>query len=208
MTRLDDYLGPLDRGVWEVAVPKETVTEPLGPAWKRSRLNVPSPGTIASYRNGRYHVHETKEEWRVHLDRYDPTVHPFLHLVDDAPLLLMISDTFMTLVLDTRRRDVQDTAGILAAQRFIWQEQGLYGLVLVLAGLFILANPFRFFLNMFEIFIPLAITGFGILFLLRAYRPGGRGSREGAAPGQRWACSVPASSHFSCPLPSGSSPSS
>ena len=35
-------------------------------------------------------------EWRVHLDRYDPKVHPLLHLVDDAPLLLMISDTFMT----------------------------------------------------------------------------------------------------------------
>ena len=84
--------------MWEVAIPKESVTVPLDAGWKKSALNVPSPGTIASYRKGQYHVHETKDEWKVHLDRYDPDEHPVMHLLDDAPLLLMIGDTFITLI--------------------------------------------------------------------------------------------------------------
>ena len=79
---------------------------------------------------GRFHVHETKTEWRVHLDRYDPQKNPLMHLVDDAPLLLMISDTFMTLVMDTKRTEIKKTADILRTQRFIWQEQVVFGLVL------------------------------------------------------------------------------
>jgi hypothetical protein len=69
MTRLDEFLEPLHHGVWEVAVPKDSVTEPLDSGWEKSKINVPSPGTIDSYRKGQYHVHETATEWRVHLDR-------------------------------------------------------------------------------------------------------------------------------------------
>ncbi|HEU17517.1 MAG TPA: hypothetical protein ENO06_02160, partial [Methanolinea sp.] len=68
-------------------------------------LNIPSPGTIASYRKGLYHVHETTTEWRVHLDRRDPKVHPVWHLIDDAPLLLMIGGTFRALFMDVRARN-------------------------------------------------------------------------------------------------------
>src|SRR5512138_2059168 len=110
MTMLDEFLEPLDHGVWEVTVPRGRVTTPLPAAWALSRINVPSPGTLASYRNGRYHAHETATEWRVHLDRYDPKEHPVLHLADDAPLLLMISDTFMTLIMETRRSSIRDPA--------------------------------------------------------------------------------------------------
>lgn len=172
MTRLDDFLQPLHEGVWEVVVPKDQVTESPDAGWKRSKINVPSPGTIASYRKGRFHVHETKTEWRVHLDRYDPEAHPLLHLVDDAPLLLMISDTFMTLIMDTRRSEMKGTAAVLKTQRFIWQEQVVSGLVLVLAGLFILNNPFRFFENLFELFIPLAIIALSLLVFRKAFRAG------------------------------------
>jgi len=119
---LDDFLEPLSQGIWEVVIPKDTVTEPLDTGWRKSAINVPSPGTIASYRKGRFHVHETKTEWRVHLDRYDPKKNPVMHLVDDAPLILMISDTFMTLVMDTKRTAIRNTADILRTQRFIWQE--------------------------------------------------------------------------------------
>jgi len=170
VTRLDDLLEPLHQGVWEVAVPKELVTEPPGPSWKRSALNVPSPGTIASFRKGRFHAHETTTEWRVHLDRYDPEVHPLLHLVDDAPLLLMISDTFMTLVMNTRRSEITATANIPKAQRFIWQEQVLSGFLLGLVGLDIVADPFLFFRNIFEIFIPSALILLAALVIVRAVR--------------------------------------
>ena len=53
---------------------------------------------------GQYDVHETATEWRVHLDNHDPKYHPLLHLIDDAPLLLMIGDTFVTLVSGTRNK--------------------------------------------------------------------------------------------------------
>jgi len=90
MTRLDDFLGPLHQGVWEVVVPKQEVTEPLDESWKKSEINVPSPEMVASYRKGQYHTHETKEEWKTHMDRYDPETSPGMHLVDDAPLVLML----------------------------------------------------------------------------------------------------------------------
>lgn len=165
MTRLDDCLEPLHRGVWEVIVPKESITEPLDSGWKRSAINVPSPGTRASYRKGRYHVHETGTEWRVHLDRHDPGTSPLLHLVDDAPLILMIGDTFMTLITETRRAELRNTGDILRLQRFIWQQQVVIGLVLLLAGLHILKNPFTFFRNIFEVIIPVAIISLAILVL-------------------------------------------
>lgn len=172
MTRLDDCLEPLSRGIWEVAIPKDLVTEPLDAGWIESRINVPSPGTIASYRKGRFHVHETRTGWRVHLDRYDPKKRPLLHLIDDAPLLLIISDTFMTLVMDTRRTDHETTAETLKTQRFIWQEQVVYGILLGLIGLFILNNPLLAFKQIFGLVLPLAILGVSVTFFARAFRAG------------------------------------
>ncbi|MFA4860699.1 hypothetical protein [Methanoregula sp.] len=172
MTRLDDLLDPLSQGIWEVEIPKASVTEPLDAGWIRSRINVPSPGTIASFRKGRFHVHETRTGWRVHLDRYDPKRNPLLHLIDDAPLVLMISDTFMTLIMDTRRVDNESMAETLATQRFIWQEQVVYGLLLLIVGLFILNNPVRIFKNIFELLLPLAILCIAGMIFIRTIRAG------------------------------------
>jgi uncharacterized membrane protein HdeD (DUF308 family) len=171
VTKLDDFLGPLHEGVWEVVVPKDTVSEPLDTGWKKSGINVPSPGTLASYRKARYHVHETKTEWRVHLDRYDPKANPLLHLIDDAPLILMISDTFMTLILDTRRTEQRNTEDVLTTQRFLWQEQVIAGLVSGFTGFFIAGNPALFFSQIFELIIPLAITCLAVMVLARAIHP-------------------------------------
>lgn len=85
MAHLDEFLGALHQGVWEVVVPRSAVTEPLVPEWQQSAINVPSPGTIASFRKGQYHAHETEQDYRVHMDRYNPEKNPFMHLVDDAP---------------------------------------------------------------------------------------------------------------------------
>lgn len=170
MTGLDDFLEPLSQGVWEVVIPKDMVTEPPGTGWKKSKINVPSPGTLACYRKARFHAHETKTGWRVHLDRYDPEVHPLLHLVDDAPLVLMISDTFMTLIMNTRRSEIKNTDEILKTQRFIWQEQVFSGLVLGPVGLFIVLNPFAFLKNTFELILPLTLICLAVFVLVRAVR--------------------------------------
>jgi uncharacterized membrane protein HdeD (DUF308 family) len=143
-------------------VPKESVTEPLDPGWVKSPINVPSPGTIASYRKGQYHCHEQQTKWHVHLDNHDPKVHPYLHLVDDAPLLLMIGDTAVTLIAGTRKK-TGDEKDILVGQERSWKEQVLVGALLMLVGVFIVSNPLFTFKGIVQFLVPLAIVGLGIV---------------------------------------------
>ena len=164
MTTLDEFLGPLNDGVWEVIVPKESVTEPLDAGWVKSPINVPTPGTIASYRKGQYHVHEQQTEWHVHLDNHDPKVHPYLHLIDDAPLLLMIGDTVITLVSGTRKKTGNEKE-ILEDQKRSWKEQALIGILLMLVGIFVVVNPLLSFKGLMHLLVPLAVISLGIITL-------------------------------------------
>jgi uncharacterized membrane protein HdeD (DUF308 family) len=145
-----------------VIVPKASVTEPLDSGWEKSQVNVPSPGTIASYRKGQYHAHEQETEWHVHLDNHDPKLHPYLHLVDDAPLLLMIGDTILTLIAGTRKKRGSEQE-ILEDQKRSWKHQVLVGVLLLLVGVFITANPLLTFVGIMQLLIPLAIIGLGIV---------------------------------------------
>lgn len=169
MSSLDEFLGPLHHGVWEVEIPKESVTEPLDQGWEVSRINIPSPGTIASYRKGQYHVHETDTEWRVHLDNHDPKRHPILHLIDDAPLLLMIGDTFGTLIASTRNKTGEE-AKILEEQSKAWKDQVLIGLFIILVGIFVITNPLLTFKGITRLFVPLVIVGLGIFTIMKSVR--------------------------------------
>ena len=169
MSSLDEFLGPLHHGVWEVEIPKESVTEPLDQGWEVSRINIPSPGTIASYRKGKYHVHETATQWRVHLDNHDPKHHPILHLIDDAPLLLMIGDTFGTLIATTRKKTGNE-AKILEGQSKAWKDQVLIGLFIILVGIFVVTNPLLTFKGITRLFVPLVIIGLGIFTITKSVR--------------------------------------
>ena len=143
-------------------VPKESVTEPLDAGWVKSPINVPTPGTIASYRKGQFHVHEQQAEWHVHLDNHDPKVHPYLHLIDDAPLLLMIGDTVITLIAGTRKKTGNEKE-ILEDQKRSWKEQVLIGVLLMLVGIFIVVNPMLSFKGLMNLMVPLAIISLGII---------------------------------------------
>jgi len=162
---LDNFLEPLHNGVWEVEVPKASVTEPLDPGWKRSAINVPTPGTIASYRKERYHVHETATEWKVHLDRYDPAVHPVMHLVDDAPLVFMIAATFVALVDDVWRTNPEDTRAVLEEQTTAWQMLVLFGCAGMATGAFVVLNPLLSFSSIVHLLMPLVFIVLGILIV-------------------------------------------
>lgn len=163
MSKLEDFLEPLNQGVWEVSVSKDSVTEPLGTDWKKSAINVPSHGTVASFRKGQYHVHETRTEWKVHLDRYDPKKHPVMHLLDDAPLLLMVGDTFVTLISDIRSNKTTDTKEILKQQNKSWHLQVIAGIFLALIGFNISSDPMTAFLGITYVIIPLSVTVFGLI---------------------------------------------
>ncbi|NLX49556.1 MAG: hypothetical protein GXY82_06750 [Methanospirillum sp.] len=181
MPPLIDFLSPLHHGVWEVTVPKRDVTEPLIPPWKPSPVNVPSPGTIASYRNGQYHAHETGDDYRVHLDRYDPKSHPVMHLVSDAPLALMLVETMVTLVVtakDARSRD--PAARLLDLRISAWMRLALGGLVLALGTVMLLlalGTPGI----LFRAIIPALVVAAGLLMLAnggRLHVGGGSGTRQ------------------------------
>ena len=169
MPPLTDFLGPLHQGVWEVIVPHDSVTEPLEPTWKRSAINVPSPGTIASYRNGQYHAHETEQDYRVHMDRYDPDRNPIMHLVDDAPLALMIFETMETLALSAKDARHEDpVANIIDLRLSGWMRMLVGGLIFLLgAGMLLLEYDVELF---FSVVIPGLVVMTGVVLLANGIR--------------------------------------
>ncbi|MDN7023650.1 hypothetical protein FGU65_01835 [Methanoculleus sp. FWC-SCC1] len=167
MTRLDDYLEPLHQGVWEVAVAKDSVTELLDDGWTKSALNLPTPGTIASYRKGQYHVHETAAEWRVHLDRYDPKSHPVLHLVDDAPLVFMISGTFLAVITDMKSALRGETSSRVRAQTAAWQVLVLAGFCMMLIGVLIGVDPLSSFEEIVIFAVRMSLLGLALVVIGR-----------------------------------------
>ncbi len=169
MQRLEDLLEPLHDGVWEVVVPKSEVLSPLSENWVLSRMNIPSPGTIASYRFGQYHLHETESEYRVHLDRYDPKEHPVLHLADDAPLVLMVIDTISVLINDSTKAIRRDASQALSEQAKAWKLVAFCGIFMLLFGLQILTEPFITFDSLTRILIPLLFLALSYPFLKTAF---------------------------------------
>lgn len=161
MTAVDDLLEPLQKGIWEVRIPKENITEQLDERWILSPINVPTPGTVASYRKGQYHLHETKTEWKVHLDRHDPKLHPLLHLIDDAPLFLMISETIQMLFSEisgttTNMRDrLEDQQHVLIKSIYL-------GVFLLLLGLTFIISPKVIYYGTMQVILPLVVIIAGI----------------------------------------------
>lgn len=166
MAEIYDYLTPLHQGIWEVVIPKEDLTSPLGSEWKQSPINVPTPGTIASFRNGQYHLHETTDSYRIHLDRYDPEKNPFLHLIDDAPLVLMIYETMATLYLTRKDAKRANSPALLSDLRMTYRLRIGFGIFIILiSGIMLLIS-----LKMSEVFfshiLPSLVSLTGIVILL------------------------------------------
>ncbi|MDD1728520.1 MAG: hypothetical protein LUQ50_05570 [Methanospirillum sp.] len=163
MPSIEEFLYPLHEGIWEVIIPRDQVTEPLGDGWLSSPINIPTPGTIASYRKGQYHLHETATDLRIHLDRYDPKKHPILHLIDDAPLLLMISETFITLISFTRSGTIHTLAGELQNQTKTYRNHIILGVLAIFLGIIIVAVPDLTFLGLTTLIIPGIVLIFGLI---------------------------------------------
>ena len=178
MSTLESYLDALHRGVFQVVVPKDLVTEPIEPGWKRSAINVPSPGTIASYRKGQYHAHETASEYHVHMDRYDPEKNPIMHLIDDAPLLLMIHETMETIFVTGRDALQRDPLQRLADQQTSWRLRMGLGAVLLAIGAVLLLLAIGETVLFFAVILPSLVLVLGLLTIIEGIR--GRDHREHA----------------------------
>ena len=174
MSKLEDFLTPLHQGVWEVIVLKEDVIEPLGKGWVKSGFNLPSPGTIASYRKGNYHCHETKTDYRVHMDVYDPAKNPAMHLVDDAPLILMIGGTVESLWVDAKNIKKLDKRQLLSEHKRAWQLILLAGISLLVIGAGVIAVELgagdMVFAAFVVLIVPLSIMGFAVFMILQGAR--------------------------------------
>jgi uncharacterized membrane protein HdeD (DUF308 family) len=179
LSTLESYLDALHQGVFQVVVPKDLVTGPLEPGWKRSAINVPSPGTIASYRKGQYHAHETVSEYRVHMDRYDPEKNPFMHLIDDAPLLLMIHETMETIFVTGRDATRRDPRQRLADQRMSWKLRMGLGAVLLAIGAVLLLLAVGETILFFTVVLPSLVLILGLLTIVEGVRERDHKERAG-----------------------------
>lgn len=169
MPDIYDYLSALHQGIWEVVIPKDLLTVPLGPEWKFSPINVPSPGTIASYRNGQYHLHETKDEYKVHLDRYDPEKNPFLHLIDDAPLILMIMETLQTIYMTSRDAKKNTAPDFISDQQVTWKFRLMMGVILLFFSCILLMMALNQYEHLFSILLPGVVFLNGALVFARGF---------------------------------------
>jgi len=167
LSTLESYLDALHQGVFRVVVPKALVTEPLEPAWKRSAINVPSPGTLASYRKGQYHAHETVSEYRVHMDRYDPEKNPIMHLIDDAPLVLMIHETMETILVTGRDATRRDPLQRLLDQNMSWKLRMGSGALLWAIATILLVLALTDLEPIFTVILPSFVLFLGLLTIVK-----------------------------------------
>ena len=174
MSTLESFLDALHQGVFQVVVPKAVVTEPLEPGWKRSAINVPSPDTIASYRKGQYHAHETVSEYRVHMDRYDPEKNPLMHLIDDAPLVLMLHETMETIFVTGKDATRSDPLQRLEDQRVSWKLRMGLGVVLLAMGAVLLILAFYETVIFFTVILPSLVLLIGLLAIIKGIQQSDR----------------------------------
>ena len=123
---------------------------------------------IDSYRKGPLHVHEYVEEYRVHLDRYDPEKHAILHLVDDAPMLLMIWGTVSTLskeAAEAARGGMEDRMHSLSGT---YRARILVGTAIVLIGAIVFLFPLEGATFLFLYALPAAVVFLGVAELFGA----------------------------------------
>lgn len=166
MSDIYEYLSALHQGIWEVVIPKDLLPAPLGPEWKFSPINLPSRETIASYRNGQYHLHETKEDYRVHLDRYDPEKNPILHLIDDAPLALMIVETLQTIYVTARDAKKNPEADFIKDQQLTWKFRMVLGCILLIISGILMMIALNQEIILFSTLLPAIVFVSGILIFL------------------------------------------
>jgi uncharacterized membrane protein HdeD (DUF308 family) len=177
MPKLDDFLEPLFSGTREVEVPKSQVSEPLDSDWKLSKINIPSSEMIGSYRKGRLHVHEFEKEYRVHLDKYDPKKHPTMHLIDDAPLVLMIWGTMSALSLETNATAKGRSDKRISDLRGTYWSKILLGVLLASIGIMLMLSPLHYAEVFVSIVLPLVVVVLGLYLIYQALRHAKEGKR-------------------------------
>jgi uncharacterized membrane protein HdeD (DUF308 family) len=108
-----------------------------------------------------------------------------MHLVDDAPLVLMLWGTINSLFLTGKDSTKGKRMDRLAAMDMTWKVRMAIGAAVVAIGLILILFPLKFAEFAFSILMPLAVMGFGALTLYNGYRmdQGGKLAKRDMAMG-------------------------
>ena len=97
------------------------------------------------------------------MDRYDPEKNPIMHLIDDAPLLLMIRETMETIFVTGRDALQRDPLQRLADQRMSWRLRICLGAVLLAIGAILLLLVIGKTVLFFAVILPSLVLILGLL---------------------------------------------
>jgi uncharacterized membrane protein HdeD (DUF308 family) len=108
------------------------------------------------------------------MDIYDPAKNPAMHLVDDAPLLLMIGGTVESLWVDAKNVKKMDKRQLLKEHKIAWQLSLLAGIALLTVGAAVIAVELgaadMVFAAFVVLIVPMSIMGFALFMILQGMR--------------------------------------
>ncbi len=108
------------------------------------------------------------------MDLYDPAKNPAMHLVDDAPLILMIGGTVESLWVDAKNTKKLDKRQLLSEHKRAWQLILLAGIALLVVGAGVVAVELgaadKVFAAFVVLIVPVSIMGFAVFMILQGAR--------------------------------------
>ncbi len=109
------------------------------------------------------------------MDRYDPEKNPVMHLVDDAPLALMIFETLETLIVSAKDAKHEDPVARIANLRLSGGMRMALGALVVATGFVLLLLAFGTTVLLFEVVVPALVALAGVVLLANGIRLRARG---------------------------------
>ena len=108
------------------------------------------------------------------MDLYDPAKNPAMHLVDDAPLILMLGGTMESLWVDAKNTKKMDKKELLSEQGKTWRLIFLAGIALLAVGILVIVVELgaadKVFAAFVVLVVPIAIMGFAGFMILQGAR--------------------------------------
>ncbi len=106
---------------------------------------------------------------------YDPEKNPVMHLVDDAPLALMIFETLETLTVSARDAKREDPVARIVNLRLSGGMRIALGALVLAIGFVLLLLAFGTTVLLFEVIVPALVVLAGVVLLANGIRLRARG---------------------------------
>ena len=104
------------------------------------------------------------------MDRYDLERNPLMHLIDDAPLVLMVYETMETILVTAKDATRKDPLQRLADQHMSWKLRMGFGVLLWAIATILLILAFYDVTSFFAVILPSLVLFLGFLTIVRGIR--------------------------------------